>query len=100
MRIAIGQFEEESNTFVLQQADLRFFEQDQLLRGGEILEKRRGTHAEMGGFLDVLHEAGVEIVPTVAAHSVSSGIVPRETYETLHDELLARLSDGPAVDGV
>ncbi len=99
MRIAIGQLQEESNTFVLQLADLRHFANNTLLYGDEIVRALTGTHAEVGGFLAVLGEAGAEVVPTVAAHSVSSGIVPRETFETLKAELLARLPAGP-VDGV
>ena len=45
MRIAIGQFMEESNTFVRQQADLDHFRATQLLYGDEILPRLRGTRA-------------------------------------------------------
>ncbi len=99
MRIAIGQFQEESNTFVLQKADLRFFRDNQLLYGDQILPALSGTRAEMGGALEVLAAAGAEIVPLVAAHSVSSGPVTRETFEHVAREMLARLAAGP-VDGV
>ena len=37
VRIAIGQFMEESNTFVRQQADLDHFRATQLLYGNEVL---------------------------------------------------------------
>ena len=64
MRIAIGQFQEESNTFVKQPADVAFFARNTLLFGDDVLRKLRGTRAEMGGFIDVLEQSGVEIVPS------------------------------------
>ena len=100
MRIAIGQLMEESNTFVRQQADLAHFRANQLLHGEEVVEKLRGTRVEVGGFLDALAAAGAEVVPTIAANCVSSGPVPRETFDALAGELLRRLAGAGPVDGV
>ncbi|HWC02870.1 MAG TPA: M81 family metallopeptidase [Methylomirabilota bacterium] len=100
MRIALGQFMEESNTFVRQRADLEHFRATQLLYGDEIVPRLRGTRAEIGGFLDVLGPAGVELVPTVAANAVSSGPVTRATFEHVRDALLERLAAAGPVDGV
>ncbi len=99
MRIAIGQFMEESNTFVRQLADLEHFRNNQLLLDDDVA-KLRGTRAEVGGFLDALGRLGVEVVPTVAANCVSSGPVPRETFETLKAEILERLAAAGPLDGV
>jgi microcystin degradation protein MlrC len=100
VRIAIGQFMEESNTFVRQRADLEHFRATQLLYGDEVVARLRGTRAEIGGVLDVLEPAGVEIVPTVAANAVSSGPVTRATFEQIRDALLERLQAAGPVDGV
>jgi microcystin degradation protein MlrC len=100
VRIAIGQFMEESNTFVRQRADLDHFRATQLLSGDEVVQRLRGTRAEVGGFLDVLGLAGVEVVPTVAANAVSSGPVTRATFEHVRDALLERLAAAGPVDGV
>ncbi len=100
VRIAIGQFMEESNTFVRQQADLDHFRATQLLYGDEILPRLRGTRAEVGGFLDVLVPAGVEVVPTVAANAVSSGPVTRAAFDHVKDALLERLGAAGRLDGV
>lgn len=99
-RIAIGQVMEESNTFVRQRADLAHFQANQLLHGPEIAMRLSGTRSEIGGFLDTLGPAGVEIVPTVAANCVSSGPVPRATFEALKEALLDRLAATGPVDGV
>ena len=100
MRIAIGQLMEESNTFVRQQADLEHFRNNQLLRGDDVVTKLRGTRVEVGGFLEALGRAGAEVVPTIAANCVSSGAVPRKTFETLKAELLERLAAAGPLDGV
>jgi microcystin degradation protein MlrC len=100
VRIAIGQFMEESNTFVRQRADLEHFRATQLLYGDEVIARLRGTRAEVGGFLDVLDPAGVEVIPTVAANAVSSGPVTRATFDHVRDALLERLAAAGPVDGV
>ena len=100
VRIAIGQFMEESNTFVRQQADLDHFRATQLLYGDEILPRLRGTRAEVGGFLDVLVPAGAEVVPTIAANAVSSGPVTRQAFDHVKDALLERLAAAGRLDGV
>jgi microcystin degradation protein MlrC len=100
VRIAVGQCMEESNTFVRQQADLEHFRNNQLLADREVLEGLRSTRAEVGGFLSVLEPAGVELVPTIAANCVSSGPVPRATFEHLTRELVGRLAAAGRLDGV
>lgn len=100
MRIAIGQFMEESNTFVRQRADLDHFRATQLLLGEEIVARLRGTRSEVGGFLDVLGPAGAEIVPTVAANAVSSGPVTRAAFVEVRDALLGGLRAAGRLDGV
>jgi microcystin degradation protein MlrC len=64
------------------------------------MAKLRGTRVEVGGFLDALEPAAAEVVPTVAANCVSSGPVPRATFDRLTGELLHRLAATGPVDGV
>jgi len=100
MRIAIGQFMEESNTFVRQRADLDHFRATQLLYGEEIAARLGGTRCEVGGFLDVLGPAGVEIVPMVAANAVSSGPVARAAFDHVAGAMRERLAAAGRVDAV
>src|SRR5262249_10228892 len=60
----------------------------------------RGTRAEVGGFIDALDPAGVEIVPTVAANAVSSGPVTRATFDHVRDAVLERLTAAGPLHGV
>jgi microcystin degradation protein MlrC len=55
---------------------------------------------EVAGFLDVLGEAGIEVVPTLATFAMSGGRVEAATYRTLRDDLLARLAAAKPFDGV
>ena len=66
----------------------------------QVIARLRGTRAEVGGFLDVLEPAGVEVIPTVAANAVSSGPVTRATFNHVRDALLERLASAGPVDGV
>src|SRR5262245_65099764 len=91
---------EEPNTFVRQRADLEHFRATQLFYGDDVVARLRGTRAEIGGFLDVLGPAGVEVVPTVAANAVSSGPVTRPAFEHVKDAILERLQAAGPVDGV
>src|SRR2546425_13035984 len=100
MRIAIGQFMEETNTFVRQRADLEHFRANQLLVGEEVVTRLRGTRAEVGGFLAVLEPAGVAVVPTVAANCVSSGPVTRAAFGAVAGGLLGRLAAARPLDRV
>src|SRR5215510_585582 len=100
VRVAIGQFMEESNTFVRQRADLEHFRGTQLLYGPDLVARLRGTRAEVGGFIDALDPAGVEIVPTVAANAVSSGPVTRATFDHVRDAVLERLTATGPLHGV
>jgi microcystin degradation protein MlrC len=100
VRIAIGQFMEESNTFVRQRADLEHFRATQLLYGDEVVARLRGTRSEVGGFLDTLGPAGAEVVPAVAANAVSSGPVTRATFGHVRDALLDCLRGAGRLDGV
>src|SRR5262245_37875531 len=91
---------EEPNTFVRQRADLEHFRATQLFYGDDVVARLRGTRAEIGGFLDVLEPAGVDVVPTVAANAVSSGPVTRPAFKHVRDALLERLGAAGPVDGV
>jgi microcystin degradation protein MlrC len=102
LRVAVGQFMEESPSST--RPDLEHFRNNQLLYDDEIMAKLRGARVEVGGFLDALEPAAAEVVPTVAANCVSSGPVPRATFDRLTGEPLPLhgsmvLDDHPDAEG-
>ena len=48
------------------------------------------TTAEVAGFIEVLEEAGIEPVPTIATMAMSGGKVEQATFEALLGRLLHR----------
>jgi microcystin degradation protein MlrC len=100
MRIAIGQFFQESNTFSPIPTTLETFESVFLRRGDELLTGFGDSRVEVPGFLATLKKAGVEAVPLLAACALASGALTREAFETIMRELESRLAAAGRLDGV
>ncbi|HEX28860.1 TPA: microcystin degradation protein MlrC, partial [Candidatus Poribacteria bacterium] len=86
IRCAICGIRHETNTFSTLKTELENF---RVRRGEEILQD---------GLFSSFEE--VEWVPTLLAGAPPHGLVSRETYLKLKEELLERLSDALPVDGV
>ncbi len=106
MRIAIGGLLHETSTFVQTRTTLADFEHASgIARGGEMIERFRGTNVCSGGFIDRLEEEeGVEIVPLLRASAFPGGLVDAGDYAGIKNDLLGRLAEaeraGGPVDGV
>lgn len=100
MRIAIGELKQETNTFAPTPTELEHFRNWHLWHGDEVIANARDTNCEIAGFIDVCESAGHELLPTIAAFALSSGAVTPHAYETLHDDLLARLAALQPFDAV
>ena len=98
MKIAIGSIVHESNTFSTLYTDIDAFRRKQYLKGNDVISGHRGRRSELGGFLSAIPDT-VEIVPTISAEAMPSGIVAKAAYEELRDELLSRLP-GDDIDGI
>lgn len=86
MRLAICGISHESNSFSTMRTELGNFH---VLRGEEMLRE------EFWGSFE-----GVEWVPTLVAGASPHGLVSKDTYLKLKEELINRLSDNLPVDGV
>src|SRR5690349_17464361 len=83
MRVVIAELKQETNTFVPYPTTLAEFEAWHLYEDDEILAIARDTNWEVTGFVDVLTEAGFEIVPTIATMAMSGGKVEQATFDEL-----------------
>jgi microcystin degradation protein MlrC len=101
LRIAVGSLSQESNSFSPMPTVLETFQQSLFLRGDELLRPDfQGLYVALPGFLSVLKQAGAVPVPLIATEALASGPLTRATFETLMQELSARLIAAGAVDGL
>lgn len=88
MRIAIGGFLHESNTFSSHPTDLSRFREGSLTYGPALVPVWREAHHEVGGFIAGADRFGYDIVPTATALATPSGPVTDEFFEHLSDALV------------
>ena len=103
MRIAIGGIKQETCSFSHVRCDLEFFR----TRGrvywvdeDTMIPQMAGTLTEIGGFIDAARKEGVEIIPTFAANSVSSGPLTADALDTMTERILDGIRCAGPLDGV
>lgn len=96
-KVAIAGIKHETNTFSTVNTKL----EDYTPRyGEELLDFYVGTRTEIGGFIDVLREKDIKIVPTIAAGATPSGPINRRDFEFMIDKVLQYIKKVGKVDGV
>ena len=99
-RVMIGQFTQEKGSF---NPKLSTYDDFNIFRGQEIIDRNRGRDSAMGGALEVFEErSDIEVVPTYAAGMVTTGgPVAAADTERMISELLAEVeASGENIDGV
>jgi microcystin degradation protein MlrC len=101
MRIGIGQLWQETNTFNPRPTTRADFEEFGVLRSAELVANMAHTN-ELGGFIQSLSAwpESPEIVGLVRLPAWPSGAATADTFDWLHDELLAALDRAGPLDGV
>jgi microcystin degradation protein MlrC len=104
MRIAIGGFQHETNTFAPSQATFEDFERGRgwppLARGGAIIDASAGMNVPMAGFIQRMRRAGHELVPTAWAGTSPSAHVTRDAFERIAGMITDDLRAAGKVDAV
>jgi len=97
MRVAIGSFVQESQSFSPVKGAWQHFGPNEIIRGQAMLDEAIGTRTEVAGAIAVASQHDVQPVPLLRARaSASSGPILREVYESIRDELLGRLREAAA----
>lgn len=100
MRIAIGGFQHETNTFAPTRATFEDFQRDGgwpgLRRGGEILETMVARNVPIAGFIAQMKGTGHQLVPTAWAATEPSAHVTRDAYERIVAMILDGVRDARA----
>ena len=99
LRIAVGSIFQESNHFAATRTSLELFRNSYVLERDQLFELA-GTDSEVAGILRVCAGQNIEVVPLIAARSVSGGPLTDTCYAELKEALLAPLRDAGAIDGV
>ena len=100
MRIAIGEFAHETNTFCPGFTDLDAFKSTFWHEGDEIISVNRGVRNDLGGMIEAGERLGIELAPTLATTTQPSATVSRNAYETIRDTLFRHLDSVGAVDAI
>ena len=89
MRIGYGGIRHETNTISTVPTTIAKFKE--LLYGekDEVTIQNTGVRSYNGGFIDEAAVQGVELVPGLFANAVPSGMITRDTLETLRESFAA-----------
>jgi microcystin degradation protein MlrC len=98
-RVTVGGIWHETNTFAPGITSLEDFRAYQFAEGPSIVSTYRGTRNEMGGFIDAAGRLGLELVPSLFAAAVPSGVVGRDAYGAMRRKILDAL-EAQRPDGV
>lgn len=99
-RIGIAGLLHESNMFVSTVTTRQDFIDTSLAIGAAVIDKWRGTHHELGGFLDGADRYGFEPVPLLAAVAMYAGPLTHDTFDGLLNDMLQSVRDAGPLDGL
>jgi microcystin degradation protein MlrC len=100
VKIAIGQFMQESHSFTRGLCSWDQFKVGHIYRDSEISTRMQGVKVELAGGIDIAKQHDVDIKSLLACNAVSSGYVKRDVFDNSLDEMLERLQAEMPVDGV
>lgn len=100
MRILIGSFMFEGNTFSNALVDHDQFNVSAPVFDKKIFNKYYGTETEIAGFLEVLKNNDVEIVPAVSNMVFVAGRLQAKVYQYQKNELIKRVRNHKNLDGI
>lgn len=89
----------ESNTFAEGVTGLDQFRNGHWHFGEEIITEYSNAFHEVGGMIEAMREADIQIVPIMYAEATPGGIVTREAFEHLMQEMFGELKKHLPVDG-
>jgi microcystin degradation protein MlrC len=99
MRVAVGGFAHETNTFHPAPTTLAAFKRPPAVwvNARALLDTFGGTRSVIGGFLDVAQEQGWDIAPTFFAdHPPTTGTLTAEAFAAIRDALVSSVKDARA----
>ena len=97
MKILLARLNHETNTFSPVPTPLQSFGDDGPLYGNEAYLSSKGTRTGIAAYIDLLEQAGHQVVVACSATANPSGRVAAEAYTHLCDVIVAASAGGDAV---
>jgi microcystin degradation protein MlrC len=95
----IGGIWHETNTFSNKKTFIKDFKSYQWIENKNLIKKSLHTNTEIGGFLDVLNQKNLNVIPSLFAAAVPSGIVTKNTFLKIVKKIIHYLNKNE-IDGV
>jgi len=100
MKLVIGAFMQETNSFSTFKSDLESFENRQFLIGEEIIQGNYKKGTGLGAFIKVAEKENIQLIPLVSACMTAGGLVTSEAYYKVKTLFLEKLKQVKQFDGV
>jgi microcystin degradation protein MlrC len=100
MRLVVGSLSQETNSFSTYKTDLQCFKEREYLIGEEVISSNSNKATEIGAFVKVADEEGIELLPILSAHANPGGLVTVETYQKIKKLFFDKLEKIGQFDGV
>ncbi|MBR0695203.1 M81 family metallopeptidase [Bradyrhizobium lablabi] len=104
IRIAVGGFLHETNTFAPTKATYDDFVHGggwpSMARGADVLKVMRRINVGLAGFVEAAEANGWELVPTVSAAASPSAHVTRDAFERIVKEMVDGIASAGRIDAV
>lgn len=104
MRLIIGSFMQESNSFsgfkITDFQDQSNGGYSEFLVGKEIMTKHQGKRTEIGAFIEIARKKNIDLIPFILANGCPGGIVTKQAYQEIKSLFLEKLKEVKQFDGV
>ena len=87
MKILVGHFGHEANTFAEQMTTFAQYTAKGVLFGDEVITKSEGTSLYLGGIIKACREENIDLIPT-CAHSAAAPVLTRDCVDKMMDSIL------------
>lgn len=99
-KVALLGIYHETNTFIETPTKLEDFRNGYWLEGDAIRKEYEGAHHEISGVIEVIDGCeDMELVPVFYVSATPGGLIEKEAYETIFDQMMAALEAVLPVDG-
>jgi len=100
MKLILGGFINELNSFVPQKIELKNFKENELIFGENLISSHKGKRSEIGGIIKSAEKEKAELIPVIFGFAGQGGPVTTECYKYLEDYFIHQLEEIGEFDGI